>query len=506
MSSSYPRPRAWRAHPRTRAGIIVDARDYYFAFYELAKQARRSILLLGWQFDSDVPLLRGKDVPPGVDPESVQMLPFLDDLCAKNPNLEVRILAWDHSLWFVMEREALQKLSFTLRTSANFFFENDATVSMYGAHHQKVAIIDGRVAFLGSADICQDRWDTSAHACGDELRVGRGGKPCKPYHEVQAVVTGDAARSMVDLFVERWRDGTGGDLDPASLIAPAPDGADPYEPAPLPRQTTLEMPLAEVAFYRQFPHRLSRQPVREVRDIMTSWILDAERLIYIETQYFTSQAIKEALLARMQDETKPKLEIVCILPQKPEALKEELAVGATQVEVLDELVRAAAGHGHALGIYNVSGKSGDGSDHFVYIHSKLLIVDDRRLTLGSANLNNRSMTLDSEINIAWETEDDDEDDDVAKAIRALRGRLLHEHAGIDLAKWFFDARGLVGRLDALARGGRGRLRHHDIQPEEPNVLMKIGQAIASAYADPLHAPDSRETPLPFDGPAPSRPG
>lgn len=497
--TSSARPRPWRAHPQTRAGIIVDARDYYCAFYELAKQARRSILLLGWQFDSDVPLIRGKDVPPGVDPESVQMLPFLDGLCAANPNLEVRILAWDHSLWFALEREVLQKLSFTLRTSRNFFFENDATVSQYGAHHQKVAIIDGRVAFLGSADICQDRWDTSAHACGDELRVGRSGKACKPYHEVQAVVTGAAARSLVDLFVERWRDGTGVELDGDALVAPGPS-----EPDPLPRQTTIPMPSSELAFYRQFPPRLGRGAVREVRDLMTSWILEAEQHVYIETQYFTSRAICDALVARMQDESKPKLEVVCILPQKPEALKEELAVGATQVEVLDELHRVARENGHSLGVYNVAGRSGDGSDHFVYIHSKLLIVDDRRLTLGSANLNNRSMTLDSEINVAWETDDDD--DEVAAAVRALRNRLLREHTALELADWYFDARGLVARLDALANAKRGRLRSHDIAPEAPNVLMKIGQAIASAYADPLHSPESRETPLPFDGPAPSRPG
>lgn len=492
--SSSARTRAWRSHPRTRSGIIVDARDYYCAFYELAKKARRSILLLGWQFDSDVPLLRGKDVPPGVDPESVEMLPFLDGLCAANPDLEVRILAWDHSLWFVLEREVLQQLSFKMRTSKNFHFANDATVSAYGAHHQKVAIIDGRVAFLGSADICQDRWDTSAHACGDELRVGRGGKACKPYHEVQAVVTGDAARSLVDLFVERWADGTGNLLDADALVAPGP-----AEPDPLPRQTTVVMPDTDVSLYRQFPHRLGREAVREVRDLMTTWISEAERHIYIETQYFTSKAISEALVARMQDETKPKLEIVCVLPQKPEALKEELAVGATQVEVLDELARVARANGHSLGVYNVKGES-----MFVYIHAKLMIVDDRRLTVGSANLNNRSMTLDSEINVAWST--DDEDDDVARAIRSLRCRLLREHTAVELADWFFDPRGIVSRLDGLARSERGRLREHDIQPEEPNVLMKIGQAIASAYADPLHSPESRETPLPFDGPAPSRPG
>lgn len=491
--------RAWRVHARTRAGIIIDARDYYCALYELAKKAQRSILLLGWQFDSDVPLLRGKDVPSGVDPESVELLPFLDGLCAANPALEVRILAWDHSLWLSLEREVLQKLSFDLRTSKNFYFENDATVSQYGAHHQKVAIIDGRIAFLGSADICQDRWDTSEHDCGNELRVGRGGKPCKPYHEVQAVVTGAAARSLVDLFVQRWADGTGQELDAASLVADGPEEDDP-----LPPQVTLAMPLADVAIHRQFPHRLGRQPVREVRDLFVSWIDEAERLIYIETQYFTSRAVCDALVERMRAEDRSKLEIVVVLPRKPEALKEELAVGATQVEVLEELAQVARETGHSLGVYNVAGRQSDGTDLFVYVHAKLLVVDDRRLTIGSANLNNRSMSLDSEINLAWSTEDPD--DELGGAIEALRHRLLREHCGLELAPWFFDARGIVGRLDGLVRAGRGRLRLHEIDTEERSVLMKLGQRIASAYADPLHSPESRETPLPFDAPAPSRPG
>jgi phosphatidylserine/phosphatidylglycerophosphate/cardiolipin synthase-like enzyme len=179
------------------------------------------------------------------------------------------------------------------------------------------------------------------------------------------------------------------------------------------------------------------------------------------------------------------------------------ATTVTQVEVLEELHRMARENGHALGVYNVAGRSEDGFEQYVYIHSKLLIVDDRRLTVGSANLNNRSMALDSEINVAWETEDDE--DSVARAIRALRHRLLREHTALELEPFYLDPRGLVGRLDALARARHGRLREHDIAPEEPNVLMKIGQAIASAYADPLHSPESRETPLPFDGPAPSRP-
>lgn len=489
-------PLAWRIHPQTRSGILVDARDYYRAFYETARQARRSILLLGWQFDSDVPLVRGSDLPRGVAPEDVTLLRFLDGLCAARPELEVRVLAWDHSLWFALEREVLQKLAFDLRTSERFFFETDATVAEYGAHHQKVAIVDGRVGFLGSNDIAQDRWDTSAHRCGDPLRVGRSGQACKPYHEVQAAVTGAAARSLVDLFVERWGDATGEHLAPESLVAPGTEL--------LSTRVTMPMPDAAIGLYRQLPHRLGRAPVREARDLFVDSIRRAERSIYVETQYLTSEVVRDAFVERMRDRRMPKLDIVMVLPQKPEALKEELAIGATQAEVVTELTAEARRNGHALGLYNVCVPHGEGDGTYVYIHSKLMIVDDVKLMIGSANLNNRSMSLDSELVAAWMA--DAPDAELASAIRGLRVRLLSEHLGAAAEEaGTFDPVGLVARLDAVARSGRSRLRHHDLEGEEPGFLMKIGQKIASAYADPPHCPESRETPLLFDGPAPAHP-
>ncbi len=488
-------PLAWRVHPQTRSGILVDARDYYRAFYQAARQARRSILLLGWQFDSDVQLVRGKDLPAGIAPEDVTLLRFLDGLCAARPELEVRVLAWDHSLWFALEREVLQKLAFDLRTSDRFYFETDATVAEYGAHHQKVAIIDGRVGFLGSNDIAQDRWDTSAHRCGDPLRVGRGGQPCKPYHEVQAAVTGAAARSLVDLFVERWADATGEQLDANALVAPSSD--------PFPAQVTMPMPDATVGLYRQLPHRLGRPPVREARDLFVASILGAERSIYVETQYLTSEVVRDALVERMHDLRKPPLDIAIMLPQKPEALKEELAIGATQADVVAQLVETANQTGHSLGLYNVCAPQEHGDGLYVYIHSKLMIVDDTQLMIGSANLNNRSMSLDSELVGAWMAETPD--DTLGRAITRLRKRLLSEHVGLEFDGALFERVGLVERLDELAASRRSRLRHHDLEGEEPSFLMKIGQKIASAYADPAHCPESRETPLIFDGPAPAAP-
>lgn len=471
----------WRAHDATHAGILIDARDYYRAFYAVAKQAKRSILLLGWQFDSDVELVRGDDLPPGVSPEDVRLLGFLEGLCAANPELEVRVLAWDHSVVFAMERELLQKLWFNLRTNDRFFFEVDSTVPEYGAHHQKVAVIDGEIAFLGSSDICQDRWDTSAHVCDDALRVGRSGKPCKPYHEVQAVVSGDAARSLLELFVERWADARGEQLDADTLMGNA------EAPLSLP-VVTFDMPTAPVGIYRQLPHRLGRPPVREVKELLISGIRAAERFIYIETQYFTSEAVAEALTARFADTSRARLDVVLVLPHKPDAFKEELAVGRSQAKLLQELARFAAESGHALGVYNVAVKRGS-EDLFVYIHSKLMIVDDRMLTLGSTNLTNRSMSLDSEINAVWS--DDSNGGEVADAIARLRRRLLEEHIGRRVDEATLAGRGLVGRLDAIVLDGHARLRAHDMTSAEPSPLFEVVQGVASAYADPAHAPESR---------------
>ena len=438
------------------------------------------ILLLGWQFDSDVQLVRGDDVPAGVEPESVRLLPFSRTRCATCPDLEVRVLAWDHSVVFAMERELLQKLWFNLRTNARFHFEVDNTVPEYGAHHQKVAIIDGQVAFLGSGDICQDRWDTSAHTCDQALRLGRSGEPCKPYHEVQAALAGEAARSLVDLFVERWADAAGEILDPGALVGPTA--------APLSLPTpTFEMPSASVSIHRELPHRLGRPPVREVKELLVAAIEGAQDFIYIETQYLTSQAIADALTARMRNAGRPKLDIVIVLPHKPEALKEELAIGGTQAKVLDELTTIAKETGHAMGVYNVAVKQ-KGEDLFIYIHSKLMIVDDRVLTIGSANLNNRSMSLDSEINVAWCAAD--RSDEVGRAIEGLRGRLLNEHVGQELEGAVLDGSGIVGRLDLIVQRGDCRLRAHDLTLVEGSALREAAQEILSAYADPLHAPES----------------
>jgi phospholipase D1/2 len=465
----------WRIHDRTESALLIDGRDYYRAFYAAASRATKSVLLLGWQFDSDVQLVRGDDLPRGTGPEEVQLLALLDRLCRERPDLQVLVLAWDHSVFFAFERELLQKLYFDAITCERFRFRWDNTVPLGGSHHQKVAIVDGTVAFFGSQDICQSRWDDSSHRPKNEHRLSRWGTTHQPYHEVQVAVSGDAARSLVDLFVWRWYGATGERLDPRSLVGRASN---------LDFPVSLPMPPARLGLARTIPAVSGRVQVSEVADVYVRAIESAERLIYVESQYLTSCAVRDALLRRMADGRRPRLDIVVVLPHKPERFKEEMTVGVPQALLLQHLEHAARDLGHAFGIYNVlAGNHEDGDPVYVYIHAKLMIVDDRRFIVGSANLTNRSMSIDSEIVAVYEPSS--EDHALRNAIRRARVRLMLEHAGEHAdVRALVRPEGLVARLDALSAAGNVRFRRHDPAKDEPSAVARAVHDLTFDFLDP----------------------
>jgi phospholipase D1/2 len=484
----------WRVHDHADSALLIDGRDYYRAFYAAAMTARKSILLLGWQFDSDVELLRGDDLPKGAARESVQLLRLLDQLSHER-GLETRILAWNHSVFFAFERELLQKLYFDAIRGGRFYFRWDNTVPLGGSHHQKVAIIDGRIAFIGSQDICQSRWDDSSHRVENEHRTARGTRHA-PYHEVQLVLTGEPVRSLVDLFEWRWYGATGEHLDRDALVVAEHVNERAAAPTELGLPVTLPMPTSRIALARTIPEVIGRSHVDEVGKLYVRAVQQAERLIYVESQYLTSCAVRDAFLERMRDASRPKLEIVVVLPHKPERFKEVMTVGVPQARVLDTLEEAARTYGHALGVYNVAvGVDDEGEPIHVYIHAKLMIVDDRVFIVGSANLTNRSMLLDSEIVAAYEARDRApnsarETQLLRNAIRRVRVRLMLEHVGDVELRALVQPDGLVARLDGVAASGRGRLRKHRLGEDEPGLIQKTVHELAFEFLDPWQ--DSEE--------------
>nr|WP_211193958.1 phospholipase D-like domain-containing protein [Pyxidicoccus fallax] len=449
-----PGRNCWTVEEVSDAGVLVDARAYYRELYRAAQKARRYIAITGWQFDSDVALLRGEDL--GEARGEVRLLPMLDELCRANPELHVYVLAWDFSLLLAMEREWMQHLIFNWTTNERVRFRFDASSPLYGAHHQKLVVIDGAVAFTGGMDVCDCRWDDRDHPVRSPLRCDSGRDPHGPYHDVQSVLTGPVVDKLAELFEARWAHAGGGELRLPKVLRDDVDF-----------RASIPAPPGPVALSRTFGKTLlpPQEAVQEVRALYLDAIESAERFIYIENQYFSSRAIYQALVKRMREPGRGRLQIMLVLPQQPEALREQLAMGIAQVRLLRSLEQVAKEMGHAFGVYCSAGRNDAGTDVYTYIHSKVMVVDDRFLTLGSANTTNRSLGLDSELNLSWEAQEDG--DAVSRAIRRIRVSLMAEHAGLEgVESLRVLARadgGLVDWLDGVSAAGLHRLRPHPME-------------------------------------------
>src|SRR5262249_10183426 len=154
-------------------------------------------------------------------------------------------------------------------------------------------------------------------------------------------------------------------------------------------------------------------------------------------------------------------QVVLVLPKQLHSWFEAIAVDPPRVRLLEELREAADRTGHRLGVYYTVAPGDRVGGPGVLIHSKLLVVDDALLTVGSANASNRSMGLDTELNLAWEA-GRPAAGPLGRAIRRARGDLLTEHCGVrhDRAARRAPARrrGLVDHLDRLAADGAHRPR------------------------------------------------
>lgn len=447
--------------PTDQSVVIVDAEAYYSAFYRAACHAQSFIALAGWQFDTGAQLLRGEAAARA--PYPVQLLPFLNALCRERPELRVYILAWDYSLVYSLEREWLQKLKFAFQSAPAIRFEFDAHPNIGGSHHQKLAVVDGVTAFAGGLDICDERWDDRRHAPSNQLRVNQAGAPCRPNHEVQAAVQGPAAAAVTAVFIERWQRALGETLE----LRPEPSSpAAQLRLAEIDRAAILPLRADTVALARTLPGE-TQADVKEVKSAISAALLAAERFIYVETQYFTSHSVTAVLLERLRDTTKPRLQILILMPRGADNSKEKFALGDLQAAVLSELEAAAEHYGHELRFLCSAASAGD-CETATFIHSKVLIVDDELLCVGSANMTERSMALDSELCLLWQGEPGSP---LASDIRAVRSSLLAEHSGREPAE-FEDIEGLVQRLDGWLETKASRFRVCHFDPVSVNLLKR----------------------------------
>ena len=340
---------------------------------------------------------------------------------------------------------------------------------------QKIIVIDDRLAFCGSIDITTHRWDTTAHRVEEPARTSRFGKPYGPYHEVQAMVEGPVARSLGDLARERWRA-----LGDSKIAAPParseslwPEGIEP------------DLTGVSVGIARTMPGGGDHPAAHEVEQLFIDSINAARRSIYIESQYFTSAEIGRALARRLAEDDGP--EVVVVTSRECSGWLEQKTMGVLRQSVFQHLKSADRNHRLRL-VFPFASRAADVP---TFIHSKVMIVDDTFLRIGSANCAHRSLGLDTECDLAADASGDRE---AEQGIRRVRDRLLAEHLGRDAAEV----------SDALARAPMRDLidRHHD--GERTLALIEVAEADGSTPpAEGIIAAADPTEPLGF-GPAVER--
>ena len=442
----------WQVSHAGRYGWCVDGEDYFAAVRESLGKAEREILILGWDIDSRFELVRDENDPAYPS----ELGDVLQELADANDDLCVRVLSWDFAVVYVLERELLPARAFGWRKSERLHFELDNRHALGASHHQKIIVVDGALAYSGGFDLTKCRWDTRAHAADEPRRRDPHGNPYRPFHDVQAVVTGGAAADLRQLISDRWANATGEPLPDLELEGD--------RKALWPEDVPVRARDVDVAIARTWTGADGNERIFEVEQLYLDTIAAAEHSIYIENQYFTSASIAEALAERLAEENGP--EVVLVLPAKSSGWLEQATMDVLRNRAIARLQEADRFNRLRI----VTPVHDELTDTAIVVHAKIMVVDNRIARIGSANLSCRSMGLDSECDLAVIDE---------AAATDLCADLLSEHlgAGFDAVAESLSGGGLIATLERFTGGAR---RLEAVEIESSDIEQALLEPLARA--------------------------
>lgn len=397
-----PGRNCWQVASAEAVGFAIDAVNYFGAVAEAIATAEHSVVALGWDIDSRMRF-------GGCDwrDDEKRLAAFLQTTLERKPHLRIYLLSWDFALIFALEREPLlPPARQRWHTHKGLRFALDGNHPVAASHHQKVVVIDDALAFVGGLDLTIRRFDTREHRRHDSCRTDPAGQPYGPFHDVQMAVSGEIAAALGALARQRWLRATG-----ETIHTPGITGHH------WPRGLAQAAHAVPVAISRTEPAYNGQPAITEIRQLYIDALTAARRYIYIENQYFTAAFLGDALRTILAGEDPP--EVIVVLPERTSGWLQEHTMGLLRGRLVG-LLRTADRH-HRLRICYPH--ADDLGDDYIRVHSKVLIVDDRLLSIGSANTNNRSMGLDTECNLTIEACDGPG----AGAIRDFKDDLLAEH-------------------------------------------------------------------------------
>lgn len=457
----------WRREQAGRAALLLDGASYYGALREALLKARRTIFIIGWDIDSRTRLVGESGAATDGAPETLGEL--LAYLVSRREELDIYVLPWDYSILFLPERELMPMVALSWNTPDRVHVCLDSTAPVVSSHHQKLVVVDDSLAFCGGLDLTIRRWDTADHACDCPARVDPNGAAYGPYHDLEMIVDGDAARALAEVARSRWSAATDEKpAPPADVGIPWPDSVRP------------DFRNVTVGIARTQPDSFDGPGIHEVERLYLEAIAQAHRTIYIENQFLQYDTIAGALADRAASQ--PELEIVILSNQESGGWLEERTMGIGRRRFISILHESPGAE--RIRVLRSVVADGDGVKE-VHIHSKLQIVDDRLLRVGSSNLNRRSMGLDTECDIAIEAETEEE----RGRIVDIRDELIAHHLGVaaeELKHAIARHGSVIAAIDATS-GGNSTVE--PIDPAYPAPILDEGFEVSIAdAADPRTPP------------------
>lgn len=363
--------------PGNTLEVLIDGEEAFARMVEDIRHAKSRVHLTGWHFTPDFKLTR--------DGSPVVLRDLLGELSRRIP---VRVLVWAGAPLPLLRpwRGDVRKVKQSLDMGDRIQCALDPRERPMHCHHEKTIVVDDRIAYVGGIDLTSfngDRWDTPHHPARGS--VG--------WHDVATRIAGPAVVDVAANFALRWQAITGEVVEPA-IPAPAAGNVE--------LQVVRTMPDGMYSLRPRGDFRILESYLRALKS--------AQRLIYLENQFLWSPEILEVLREKLRDPPSPDFRLLLLLPAKPNS------GGDDTRGQLGTLLQADAEHKRILACTLVS--RGSERDWPVYIHAKVGIVDDRWMTIGSANLNEHSLFNDTEMNVV--THD-------SALIAATRRRLWAEH-------------------------------------------------------------------------------
>ena len=421
----------------SRVELLVDGEEALPRMAEEIASAHSHVHLAGWCFSAEFRMGHGG--------------PTLRELLADvAERADVRVLAWAGAplpLFHPDRREVRRmrdELVFGTRISAAL----DAHERPMHCHHEKLLIVDDRVAFVGGIDLTSlagDRLDRSEHPQRDGLG----------WHDACFRLEGPIVADVAAHFLLRWRE----------LATDTP--REPVRAAPIDGGI-------EAQLVRTVPERLYAGLPRGEFTIVESYLRAlraAERLVYLESQFLWSPELVTVLAAKLREPPRDDFRVVVVLPAHPNNGSDDTR---GQLGVLVDAARRGGNDERFLActLYQPGPRGRP-----VYVHAKIGIVDDHWLTVGSANLNEHSLFNDTEVNVVLRDE---------HAARSARLRLWAEHLELPVAEIDGDPARVVDELwRPLAERNAHARRQFGHSPHRLTLLPHISRR-SGALLGPLN--------------------